>query len=200
MVKCADCGYLAVRRPQSQELVCPTAEHRKCGEPVGDDAALRNFGRIPICAIAAFDISAEAQGPNQKHPSKVMQDERPCTESTPWIPALATPKEHLDMSIITENRKYNEKQLRLAREREDKRDADQTKREDARDAAQKTREDRRDFKQNVSLIIAGTAVVISLVIWCLGRLFPAPSPPSPPSPTIVIQQPQTNPGTPKGSR
>ena len=204
-MKCADCGYLAVRRPQTQELVCPTAEHRKTGGPAWrrsphiETSARRRRARSVLFDDFGRDTGAKPKascGQGNGH------DERPCTGIDPWIPALTTPKEHLDMSIITENRRYNEEQLRLAREREDHRDDELRNREDARDTAQKTRENRRDFRQNISLVIATVAVAVSLVVWFLGHLFP---PAAPPAPTIVIQQqpppqPQTNAQTPKDSQ
>ena len=120
MVKCAECGYLGVRRCNDQALVSPGPDQRRTGEAPKDPSVKIDAPPIletmPLCAIGVCPLDEEfadgqlitpssARGPMKgaNVAQKVMRDDRPKCESekkfTPWIPGLS-PKEHIDMNLL----------------------------------------------------------------------------------------------------
>jgi len=197
MHKCAECGYLAVRHPETLALVGPDEEQRRTGHPTGS-YGIPMAGRVPTrdqesghvilgidpcCAVGEPYLVGKVPdgGMNNLHceaARTAMQHEWECPQFTKWIPGL-TPKEHIHMNL-----------LEMQRTREDRRDSEQ-----------RTREDRRDRKQNIALVIAGFALALGPTsAWLLNRYIPPPtaqqqSPPQPsaPGPAAAKQAPRPSP-------
>ena len=123
MVKCADCGYLAVRNVDSRELEEVEEDFREKGTgPVVERHAgnphLRHE-KQPLCLLGAeglsedFRAAIENKLPENGRVRGIIQKERPCREFREWRQG-STPKEHREMM----DREFLLK-------REDKRDADQ---------------------------------------------------------------------------
>lgn len=95
--KCAECGYLAVRYLDTQQLLCPTQYHRENGEP--PDEKNSRLSKVMFCSRMAFDLPKEAAD-GKKSRVEVIRDSRECGRFTQWQPLLITPKEHLDMDFL----------------------------------------------------------------------------------------------------
>lgn len=124
MVKCADCGYLGVRHIENQTLVSPGEEQRRTGSPPTIEQGGTIGGRTlpvldtrPVCAVRAFPLDEELLA--SVSAKDVMQKDRPCGRSTPWIPGL-TPKEHIDMiatqAMLDANLKAQKEQAQRERD------------------------------------------------------------------------------------
>jgi ferric-dicitrate binding protein FerR (iron transport regulator) len=98
MVKCADCGYLGVRHPETLELVGPSHQQRETGALTGTLRGQMFLDEQPICAVGAFDLWRETAA-QPDGALRVMQKPRDCLKSTEWIPGLS-PKEHIDMNML----------------------------------------------------------------------------------------------------
>lgn len=101
MVKCKNCGYLAVRHLEAQELVGMPDFQRENGHPPESNGTRVNLDRTPICSMARCDLRAELDGsPNVASVvAKVVNASRDCDRFRQRIPLL-TPKEHLDMDMF----------------------------------------------------------------------------------------------------
>src|SRR5438045_1131462 len=101
MVKCAECGFLAVRMKLTRQLVEVEADVRKQWQvieiPVGD----RGYGHAayddsPLC-FARKDGFADGVGPDRAARfTEIMNRERTCDGFSPWLQGLS-PKEHAEM-------------------------------------------------------------------------------------------------------
>jgi hypothetical protein len=116
MVKCADCGFLAVRHLDTQTLVAPVEAQRRGGKPPPSSGAWANLDTTPICAVGAVDLGSALGGPGKAHWQKLVLAERTCEWFTQWIPACS-PKEHLEMNLLKEQREWQAQQASLAEER-----------------------------------------------------------------------------------
>ena len=180
MVKCADCGFVAVRGVESQQLFGPLHEQRRSGHSPANFNGVAINHVAPICVVGAFDLEQELPQPGPAHAANLMAKERECLKFTKWIPGLS-PKEHIDMDLMERQRLYNDHLLQVTRDREDVRDKLASERADRLSSEQKTREDRRDRRQNIALIIAALAICFGPAgVWLLNRYNP-PQTASPPA-------------------
>jgi hypothetical protein len=145
MVKCADCGFLALRNQFTGQLDEGDEDYRRTGmpplrkksnQPGGPRSFLDNpydfpFANPPICFVQAFNLGDEfSVEPSQILPEMaldVLKNERDCGERelfTSWQQGF-TPKEHREML---------DRQRRLQQEEDIRRAI--WAREDARDKAQ----------------------------------------------------------------
>jgi hypothetical protein len=113
-VKCADCGYLAVRVRRTRLLFDAEQDYRDSGSipSIGNEGI---YDPAPICFVRAINISAEykpADGTPERQ--KIVQKERDCQEFTEWQQGL-TPKEHLEMNLLEQQQQRLDK-----REKEDR--------------------------------------------------------------------------------
>ncbi len=147
-VKCKDCGFLAFRRKESMELVAVDPSFRE-----NPDMAARgrhaHYSSVPVCFVAESDIEDELSGCkiiSTKSVGEVISKERECGGYTSVIHGLS-PREHLQMQLLEEQRK----------------------REDVRDNAVKKREDDRDRAQaraNMwNTLIGATIAAFGLPLW-----------------------------------
>jgi hypothetical protein len=110
MVRCSDCGFLAMRHRESRELLC--AERSSEGLP---EQTTPVYDPIPVCAAGVVDfrklLDASKEEGNTSPAHAVYLGERKCSEYIGWVPALITPREHQAL-----------KDSQRALEREDARD------------------------------------------------------------------------------
>ena len=99
MVKCADCGFLAFRHFETQQLVEATEKIRERGAfPTTTGSYKRSMlEKVPICFAMKYDLRAELPGdkddPNGPDIVTVVRKERTCDGLTPWERGFS-PKEH----------------------------------------------------------------------------------------------------------
>ena len=104
MVKCEDCGFLAVRSKKDFKLDEASSEYRKSGViAIGYDEQGRNQHELhfqePLCFAGAYDLKnefAEEQMGTVTRAWSVISRERDCQQHTEWIQGF-TPKEHREM-------------------------------------------------------------------------------------------------------
>lgn len=106
-VKCRDCGYLALRKKDTRELVDAEECYRKDGTVPGPgmsdkpDSHLRVFDvhyeKPPICFVRAADLRKES-GENAEKRAEVVNRPRKCAKFTSWEQGF-TPKEVVEMRL-----------------------------------------------------------------------------------------------------
>ena len=105
MVKCADCGYLALREWESRALVETEQHYREIGtDPprTGMDKHKR-YEDWPLCFAMAWPLREEIQGERQEIGGpevasvlRVIHKERECSKYVDWQQGF-TPREHREM-------------------------------------------------------------------------------------------------------
>ena len=106
MVKCSECGFLAVRSKKDFKLDEASSEYRKSGViAIGYDEQGINQHELhfqkPLCFAGVYDLSSEfdkeTKGQNNTVSTlKVITKDRDCTRCTDWHQGF-TPKEHWEM-------------------------------------------------------------------------------------------------------
>jgi hypothetical protein len=141
VVRCSDCGFLALRNEFTGHLAEAERKYRLTGDKqnrlkpglppgrlhVSATSFEWPFADLPTCFVQAYDLPDEYHTFAVDTVLEVLRVERDCDVRglfTPWQQGF-TPKEHREM---------RDRQLML--EREDKRDWEMRQREDARDKAQ----------------------------------------------------------------
>ncbi len=168
MVKCVDCGYLAVRNVDSRELEEAEEGFREKGTgPMAQiyegnaQAHLRHW-KQPLCFARVHGFSDDfRKAINEKIPEdgrvkEIIQRERQCNQSTDWQQGF-TPKEHretLDRKWMIDFQSKREDDDRSWRE--EQRKDDLTWRE--------TQESRADRRHTSELWIIGGVVTAALVL------------------------------------
>jgi hypothetical protein len=121
VVKCSECGLLALKRFGGFELVEANSEFREDGSnfPIG---AINE--RFPVCFVRRFDLESECSENEQKSFPKrdypysvkeVIQRERPCELFTPWRIGFS-PKEHREFLDYQMEKEWREQRLQEDRE------------------------------------------------------------------------------------
>src|SRR5947209_1382096 len=103
MVRCADCGFLAVRNWQTRALAETESLMRHEGEapPIFNTPGSAFYERTPICFVRAWDLPEEAGALDNKAAFlRVVQHERVCAAYTPWQQGF-TPREHREMLDVS---------------------------------------------------------------------------------------------------
>lgn len=126
MVKCANCGFLALRKFEVEGLLEADANYRETGERKPVEAPHWN---VPICFMRAADLRGEREHPPrmgvviyEEDPYKgwpsegeqnlaVITQERVCDSFTEWQQGF-TPKEHREIMDRREWREWQERQRR----------------------------------------------------------------------------------------
>lgn len=160
-VRCADCGYLALRAYPSRKLDEADGEFRQTGSvPVNAGHQVHTHDH-PICFRQAYDLKAETPEPTSATRLACIKKERHCERFTVWQQGLG-PREHFEMmlseKLLEEQRMRDESQRQWERER--------FALEQQRDEAQRKwrREDR--WSALAMLIVAATAGILG----CLATL------------------------------
>lgn len=100
MVKCAGCGFLAVRNVETRELDSPAENYRSDGTI---PTSLIKHARLlheerPICLVRspAFPYHPSSEAPDTPHRKAIVQQEHDCKLWDEWQIGF-TPKEHREM-------------------------------------------------------------------------------------------------------
>ena len=127
MVKCADCGFLAVRNIETRELDSPDHQYRSTGTiPVSLLKHNRQlYEERPVCIRKSpdFPYNPDEDSPDTPRREAIVQTEHGCVLWGEWQPVL-TPKEHrelLDRQWVIDREERSDKEMRA---REDRRDAE----------------------------------------------------------------------------
>jgi hypothetical protein len=100
LVKCADCGFLAVRHMDTRALLDAEELLRVNGEIPSRNTGMMIYDEWPVCFIRRANFRKEMNdNSGSPHRKKVLNDKRECDDGfTPWQQGL-TPKEHLEMQL-----------------------------------------------------------------------------------------------------
>lgn len=100
MVKCSECGFLAVRNTKTRTLVEAEFDYRQTGEqpkaPL-EYVSRKFYSDYPSCFVLAVQLKCEIG--ESCHSSKICQAiklDRDCEKFTPWLQGFS-PKEHKEM-------------------------------------------------------------------------------------------------------
>ena len=105
MIKCADCGFLAVRNLRTRQLEEAEKEYRDRAyiSLTGEEGKLHpRLESLPLCFVASYDLQDEIRNksPKKEVDSRniiaVVNADRDCDKSTKWLLGF-TPKEHQDI-------------------------------------------------------------------------------------------------------
>ncbi len=127
MVKCVDCGFLALRNSRSRDLDEAEELYRRTGDVTVDGDYLRHE-RVPICFARAWDLRDEFRNhvaeqyeeeqrerwlrtPQPEHILALIKEERQCSGFAACQQGF-TSKEHRDMLDRQEQRDWQERQRR----------------------------------------------------------------------------------------
>lgn len=125
MVKCAECGFLTVRKLTDGSLIEVDGGFRKYGKATMDKSERQFLQESFICFARAFDLIEEGEDTERQQALLAEQDEpmsdwvgylreiitrdRECAEYTEWQQGF-TPKEHREMLDRQELRDYQYRQ------------------------------------------------------------------------------------------
>lgn len=114
MVRCVDCGFLALRKKfERQELVSAPPCFREKGE-MPPLAAVPGIGYRddfllePECHLGVINLKTEATGHARQRYFEVAKRERDCKEFVPLVPGCSL-KDHQEMLLLQELRSRQEK-------------------------------------------------------------------------------------------
>lgn len=172
-VRCADCGFLALREVQTGAIL--EAVYRLRTEWINErELALGRVRheRTPCCYRQALDFKAEVKAamagqlPEVKQEKVVLpiiQAERECDKFTPWLEDH-TPKEHYEMLV------NDRLQRELEDRRERERDRDQKFQLDMKSSEQKWQQEEHDRNRKWQLRLAYLAAAFALLNGLVGML------------------------------
>lgn len=180
-VRCADCGFLALRKKEDRTICEAETEIRRTGQfPVSYGATSAVYESNPLCYAAAAQLSEEVQG---KTFLTVIQRERECPAFTVWRHG-ATPREHADRlhaertELIAEERKRADEERAEARRRED-REHQQRRDEDQKGWQAEQAKATRDWQQSENrktrrlMVLAAVASIAGTLLGvALGKYLP----------------------------
>lgn len=112
-VRCADCGYLAVRENVTWTLWEAEQEFRDDLQSPSNISGLanaqpRSFGGAPLCFVGETDFAIEPGGTEQDKKARrlaLLSKDRSCDSFIEWKRGF-TPKEHMEMNLLLEQRKW----------------------------------------------------------------------------------------------
>lgn len=127
MVKCVDCGFLALRNSRARELDEAEDLYRRTGDVTLDGDYLRHE-RLPICFARTWNLRDEfhkhiaeeydvvdrerwLRSPQPEHTLAIINKERRCSGFVEWQQGF-TPKEHREILDRQEQRDWQERQRR----------------------------------------------------------------------------------------
>lgn len=99
MVRCVDCGFLALRSLADRQLVEAEDHYRTTGEPIEDQGGRPFYEDMPLCFKKAYDLRQEivrGLSPSTTTSyivSLILLTQRNCKRFTDWQQGF-TPKEH----------------------------------------------------------------------------------------------------------
>jgi hypothetical protein len=121
MVKCSDCGLLALVPNVRFDLIEADPKFRETGY-TGWREIGGTYEWFPICAVDSFDLEAECEQLHSSMPGfleseavkAIIQKERPCGLMTRWRKGFS-PKEHRELLDIQMDRDWREQRFREGR-------------------------------------------------------------------------------------
>ena len=155
MVKCSDCGYLAMRVEASREIVEADEPVRKDGKP---QTSLGLYP-YPLCFETKIDVEQETKNlpdsisGRDKQVLEILNIERVCDRFIAYQLGFS-PRERYDMQMLEEQRKFQEERLDADRQFRKQQDGD-TRDWQARQSA-------KTFTKQV--IIFGVIVTLALIV------------------------------------
>ena len=156
MVKCVECGFIAIRRTDKQ-LVEADDEFRESGVP-----PFNSDEGFPLCFARATNLRAEIEaipGPGRANKVRLaIGRERDCDDSTPWQMGFS-PKEHRE--ALNRERLAEEQQLRSEAERE----AEQGRREAERQ--ERTERQRGESEERQAARRLGWGIIVAITLATL---------------------------------
>lgn len=137
MVKCAECGFLAMRHSQTRQLM--DAEEKLRTRGYIDSLSISShdlvYDKYPVCYALKLDFRSEIGGNSDESTrTKAVQCERNCDGYTPWQIGF-TPKEHKEMIQEAERRRWQEQ--RDEADRNDRIERERRQADDARERDQR---------------------------------------------------------------
>lgn len=197
-VRCANCGFLAVKRRIERTLCEVEGVIRDGGEwPCVASKQHGVYEDVPICYVQASPLSEEMNG---KRFLDVIGRDRECPAFTPWQQGLS-PKEHADMlhnermEAIAEGRKRADEERaeqRRGADREWQASQEQTRaeRDRERDETARAWQASQNFKNRLlSAFLSALAIVSSIACLFLGKYLNSP-PPQPVANQRAVDQKQ----------
>jgi hypothetical protein len=166
MCKCADCGYLSIRKLDSNVLVEVIAGTRKTWTmpEIPGKSQYSQFDPCPVCFVQAANLLEEARSsPAKDAVLPVITRDRNCSGFIKWCPGYS-PKEHREMAM----------QIELAKLHEEQREKDRRFQDEQREKDRKWQESQaginRKWQLRVALIGPLLGALLAGLGWVLGKL------------------------------
>ncbi len=116
MAQCMKCGFVAARDFLTRTMLEVDEGFRKHADRGHGPSGKVLYFERPICAAMAFNLSEEATDTSERQTLAVLSRERECDSFTPWQQEF-TPKEHLEMKMLQQQKEWQLEQERKADER-----------------------------------------------------------------------------------
>ncbi|MCE9565881.1 MAG: hypothetical protein K8U57_27985 [Planctomycetes bacterium] len=167
-VRCADCGYLAIRDRQTRELVEVEVGLRKKWElPTLPGAGFYQYEDFPICLQHKSSLRIEKASYRHEEVIDLLQQERDCDGFMEWQHGFS-PKEHQEMQLAQELQRQQLAQREQERDWQDRRDTEQRRWQDQLAAEQRewqARQNRANRVVQIFLAIFAATVTIMLAYY-----------------------------------
>ncbi len=95
MARCAECGYLAVRNRNTQQLEEVGQHYRDTGESPKTSTGFPAWDSTPMCTRKAFDLAKEMKAFDASSVLEVISKERNCRNATSYMPGYS-PRDHYE--------------------------------------------------------------------------------------------------------
>jgi hypothetical protein len=168
MVKCANCGFLAMRERRTRLLAEVELDARTSGRALSVTVADAKLGEdFPICFVMAHPLLEETCAFDPRNPLSVIQKDRKCESFCQWQQGY-TPKEHREMLSIKEEREWRERQANKEEAWRQKQAAeDRQWREKEAQAAE--RRHRRELLV-LGFLAIGVQIAVAIVVAVIAKL------------------------------
>lgn len=130
MVRCSDCGYLAIRLFSERILVEVELQMREEWRqpPLGSGSTQNRYDTPPICFAAEPTFVAELKAQRNQSDSEAYGElvckERQCNKFIPWVQGF-TPKEHRGMDYLTQQLTLHQEWQERQQERQERKDEEE---------------------------------------------------------------------------
>ena len=127
-VRCAECGYLAIREVKKWTLCEAERKYRDdlTTPPNGPD---REYQFVPVCFAGEVSFAESLQGSEKEKRAEcrsAISRDRECPSFTSWKPGFS-PKEHVDMQLVREQREWQQGEEKRRREWQKEQEEDRRK-------------------------------------------------------------------------
>lgn len=122
-VRCADCGFIAVRDRTSRELVEVEAGLRVKWElPTLPNSSYLRYEDFPVCLKGMVSLRIDAPSYNREEVAALVGQERECDAFIEWCRGFS-PKEHQEMQLAQELQRQQQAMREQERDWQERRDA-----------------------------------------------------------------------------